>query len=223
VADATFSNFSVARVATSSPAMNLLSLSTTDNDLFKTIKNIFLQFTWNGTPYNYAGPDMNSGYSTSDIQPCVGGVRIDTGVPTKNWCSILPTISNIRLANFKGTNITPDSVTGTYFVKDPGFYTLRFGTTVDKEQTPISKMLIDFGEASTTIISIPAVDSNNNFYFSHYYNPPTGGTQYHIRIKVADNWGFYSCVGLSSNCSNPSGCCIKGFNLNSPECENCLN
>jgi hypothetical protein len=168
------------------------------------LSNIFLKFTFANVSYDYSY--FQEATINHPIQPCTNNIR--TG---NTWCGIIPSIDNPDLYDSDGWRMIPESGGG-YRIKTPGYYTLRFGVTVDEEQTPVYKLLVDWGGPSDSLVTRSDVDASQNFAFVKYINPSdtTNGTLYYIGIKVQDNWGFYMCDGLptSTACSS---FCIDNF------------
>ena len=218
---------STCRYITKSPTTNptSFSVSLTGNKLYSTyssaihglntykdvLKNIYLKAVdavGTSTPgYNYTG-NNSGGNNLSNCGP--------TRTNPNTFCSVLPQINNIKLKNEEGIEIVPASP-GVYNIAYPGFYTLSFNTTVDSEQLPIGNLRIDWGDGSDFL------DLNNIDPFTNTNNPPQFSRQffnsgtYRLKIKVQDNWGFYSCYGLTSACS---GCCKAGFEIDGMSCSN---
>jgi len=217
--DNSFNSFSVttANVA----GIKNLGLDSTNNDPARVLKNIFLKFTWGSSSYDYSGPNFKNPNPSAAIPTCA--TRYETGHPDANWCAILPKINNVKMMDPEKQVITPDA-SGAYHITSAGYYTLHVGTSIDAEQAPIYQLVVDFDDGFRDIRQ--SLDSSSDFPFVHYYNPSNAGTDYHIRIKVADNWGFYSCQGLSGNCVYPDRCCLENFNplydYNEEACEGCL-
>jgi hypothetical protein len=143
----------------------------------------------------------------------------------------------VQLTNAIGVPVNKKG--DTYEVVSAGFYTLSFNTIVDLEQVPISELTIRIKEEKTNwnsnegFITLTNVDpvppETNSTHRIFRYLPPGN---YKILIKAKDNWGFYSCVGLSgftnlNNNSNCLDCCVarefKDPSLQVNPCDKCDN
>lgn len=212
------------------PVMGMTQTATigTPASALKILKNYFLNFEWNGITYDYTN-GLN--VSVADKIPYCNGDG-SSPRPAENlstaWCSVFPTVnSGIKLRDSEGHVVPFDSNTG-YAVGVPGYYTLTFGVTVDPEQLPVGKLVVDFGDG-TGNLTTTQIDPNTNYNFLHYYNVQSGISNYKIRIKVQDNWGLYGWSGLPAsggNCLSPFNCAGVDFNPSQQgpggACEGCL-
>ncbi len=102
--------------------------------------------------------------------------------------AVLPEIKNVKL--FFNDNY---SLLGTseYDVRQKGIYRLEFNTEVDKEQQPLKRIVIDWGDGYEQTITnqdhMPPSGGPHVFY--HYYYK-TGLKD--IGVTIYDNWNFYS-------------------------------
>ncbi|PIW33981.1 MAG: hypothetical protein COW28_01680, partial [bacterium (Candidatus Ratteibacteria) CG15_BIG_FIL_POST_REV_8_21_14_020_41_12] len=93
--------------------------------------------------------------------------------------------------------------------------------TLDLEQFPIKKIVIDWGDDNDPMVINSETDPSQNFSFIRYYNPAnqTSGDSVGIKIKVMDNWGFFKCVGLANTFPDCNNCCDKNFDKSF--CDDC--
>ena len=205
--------YSIFSATTSVPGIGLVSdavLNDPAPSIGHGLKNLFLQFKYDDVTYDY------SNFKTSPLSLGISTIPAcnTSGVGPRNnsWCGIYPTIENKKLTDPSGNLMTESN--GVYLIKTPGFYRLTFGATLDLEQFPIKKIVIDWGDDSDPMVINSETDPSQNFSFIRYYNPAnqTSGDPVGIKIKVMDNWGFFKCIGLASNssyCTNQ--CCASNF------------
>lgn len=166
------------------------------------LRSIFLK------PYNSFSYNPGLGFYTTDNlsfpdyslpteplkNPCPGGTR----TPDNSFCAVYPTISNVVM-KFNGVKKT-DGGGLKFEIKNKGIYSLEFNTEVDKEQQPLKRIEIIWGDGTTQVITGQDNRSSitNPHIFYHYYVPTFDMSQYwyeQIEINVYDNWGFYKNIG----------------------------
>lgn len=158
------------------------------------LKNIFLKsYSILTKPFgsqNYSVTGSNYDH-TSGLTACPNGIR-----PYGAYCYILPKIENRKLF-FNDNPLVLAS--NSYDIKQKGIYRFEFNTTVDKEQQPLKKIIIDWGDGYSQTITnqdnMPPSGSPHVIY--HYYNK-TGLKN--IRVEISDNWSFYCDTGVASSC-----------------------
>ncbi|MEI7452413.1 MAG: hypothetical protein WCK37_04415 [Candidatus Falkowbacteria bacterium] len=137
------------------------------------IKNLFL----NAGVDDYTITDGNLPNPINSTNPEHIG-KCPTGSP---WCATWPTVDGPVLMDKKGALVGG--------AMSPGYYTLKFGVTVNSNQLPLYKMRIDWGDGSN--VEKTVIDPRNGaapFVFVHYYSAaPTTD----IKITVMDNWRSY--------------------------------
>jgi hypothetical protein len=196
-------------------------------DIYKTnLKQIFLvgDSTNNSYDYNCLPGSSSCPAHGSGITGCHGdgtGPRNCSSNPEDPncFCAIYPTINNIELRDREGKKIIPEG--NSYHLSASDFYTITFGVTVDAEQTPVSQLLVDFGDG-TEKLERTQIDPSTRYNIVHYYNPQGTGQDYNIRIKVKDNWGFYKCTGMPNTQHCMVDCCVNSFQSNLQACIGCL-
>jgi hypothetical protein len=189
-------------------------------EALKSLKNIFLRFTWGNEVYDYiTGQNFPFDPQFQKISACSGNQRGADNL-TSSWCSVYPKINNIiKLRDVEGREIP--LVDGYYNIGSAGYYTVNFGVSIDPEQLPVAKLVVDFGDKTSKLIATQ-IDPSTNYNFVHYYNPQGGNQQYKIRIKVEDNWGFIGWVGLpTTGPCNAYGCANLDFDKTKSECFAC--
>lgn len=162
------------------------------------LKNIFLKSysvltkPFGSQKYSVTGQYYDhTAVGNNDLAACPGGVR-----PYGAYCYILPKIENIKLF-FNDNPLV--LAANSYDIKQKGIYRFEFNTTVDKEQQPLKKIVIDWGDGYSQTITnqdnMPPSGSPHVIY--HYYNK-TGPKS--IRVEISDNWYFYCDTGTASSC-----------------------
>ncbi len=184
------------------------------------LRQIFLKGESASSGFSY---NCLLGTNCPTITPCSGNTRPNNS-PTTGYCSVYPDVidSSIKLRDSEGHLIPYNNG---YAISTPGYYTLSFGVSVDPEQLPVSQLLIDFDDGTNA--EATQIDPSNNYNFIHYFNPQTGQTSYHIRIKVKDNWETFGWSGLpTSGGCNAILCTKNNFSSNlvgpGQACQNCL-
>lgn len=167
-------------------------VSNTGSSIYDLLRQLFLKVKTVATGSNLY--DFSYGGISQDIGSCTGGVRTNNA-----WCAIYPSISNVSLKDSSGNTI--NQVSKTFTITKSDFYTLSFNTTIDMEQAPISRVSIDWGDNEACVL-VSNVDSKPSatdpFKFVYQLSPGN----YSIRIKIEDNWNFWSCWAGSGNCNN---------------------
>lgn len=202
------------------------------------LKHIFLKVT------SIFLPGDSFDYTAETSASAIPGVSTNrtNRTPETKFAAVYPKVpaDKVQLTNAIGVPVNKKG--DTYEVVSAGFYTLSFNTIVDLEQVPISELTIRIKEEKTEwnsdegFITLKNVDpvppETNSTHRIFRYLPPG---DYKILIKAKDNWGFYSCVGLSGfsdsnkmtkgeHCYN---CCVGNEFLDktspnpSYSCENC--
>lgn len=135
-----------------------------------------------------------SGQPGSPAAACSNNIR---GV--NEYCHILPRISNIKLY-FEDR--TQPLAWRNYDLVRRGIYRLEFNTNIDKEQQPMKKLIIDWGDGYTQAITnqdhAPSANSPHVIY--HYYNQL--GIK-NIQIRIEDNWNYFCDTRITSACHQP--------------------
>ncbi len=111
------------------------------------------------------------------------------------WCGIKPKINNVKIDG----NSLRDIKTSL----NPGIHVLTFNTTIDSDQQPLKDLVISWGDGSlqTLVNEDSRSDAANPHKIYHYFRNGVKPDDIDIRIKVADNWGFYCCSRNGDPCS----------------------
>lgn len=171
-----------------------LSTSSSNSDNYNILKTVFLN---QYAKYAYSNQINPSGsYEVDDDRyfdwadntlpdPCnTSGLARDDA---NKFCSVFPKIGNLKIDDKALTG-------GNVSVLDNGIRALTFTSAVDKEQQPLKQIIIDWGDDSIQVITgeddRPLASEPHIFY--HYYVKKAGN--YHIQVKIYDNWGMYGCT-----------------------------
>ncbi len=152
-------------------------------DMLKTIFiKSFNSYSFNGGVYVSSSEQYND---ASGGIPCPGGVR--SGEGTSSFCSVPPTISNIKLYS-GNTKIALTAQSGSsYIIPSKGVYRLEFNSQVDVEQQPLKKIVINWGDGNQQIISGEDQHPTNPHAFYHFYSTASS-TPAQLKVTVYDNW-----------------------------------
>lgn len=189
---------------TCTPLFNNTAISQNSSTLVSSVKDFLKNISlavyriWdNNANLNYvpSSSTLIYNYTRHSLQPlplCPNPTR-----GRIEYCAMFPKISNLKLF----FNNSPAALTSTsvYDVKQKGIYRLEFNSEVDKEQQPLKRIVIDWGDGYEQTITNqddrPQVSDPHIFY--HYYNK-TGPKE--IDVRIYDNWNF--CDGLKSGCQD---------------------
>lgn len=100
-----------------------------------------------------------------------------------DYCAIKPRV----------TNISDSQLTEPIEIGNGQLYTLKFNSNVDREQTPLRAVRIDWGDEVTVDSknAAPRDDPNNPHLYTHAYNcNESSQCTFTIRIQIEDNWGW---------------------------------
>lgn len=230
-----------------SSSMTYSSIATSSYENMKTpsfsfkdyLRHIFLKADEVTVGSTNTSLPLDSYNYTAGTASAIPGTSVErTPTTTANFTAVYPKVpaDKVQLTNAIGVPVNKKG--DTYEVVSAGFYTLSFNTIVDLEQVPISELTIRIKEEKTNwnsnegFITLTNVDpvppETNSTHRIFRYLPPGN---YKILIKAKDNWGFYSCVGLSKFSSDPvplncSKCCVEEeFNdsIENGPCHLCAN
>ena len=144
----------------------------------------------------------------------------------------LPQVSHVNIIDDQGSTVV--STSGIYDIKNSGIYTVTLNTEINKNQTPIKKLIIrvvrvDDDKFNLVGSYMPVnIDSLSDINSPHNYSLQLSKGKYIVLIKVVDNWGFYKYYDSGIGKINKIECstCRNNFeNLhldNSLYCKNCL-
>ncbi len=143
-----------------------------------------------------------------------------------------PQVSHVNIIDDQGSTVV--STSGIYDIKNSGIYTVTLNTKVNKNQTPIKKLIIrvvrvDGNKFNLVGSYMPVnIDSLSDINSPHNYSLQLSKGEYIVLIKVVDNWGFYkyhdSGMGKINNNNNCIDCRneFEQFDLVISSCKNCL-
>lgn len=134
-------------------------------------------YTYNGTSYQM---DSSITLVFPDAQ-CPGNTRSNPN----EYCHVRPEVNNPKI--YYGDQRTPISSSFSVNVDQTGLYRLEFNSKIDAEQQPLRRIVIDWGDQRTQVVTSeddrPRVEDPHVFY--HFYREKG---QKNIRIQVVDNW-----------------------------------
>ncbi|MFA5421086.1 MAG: hypothetical protein WC280_03645, partial [Patescibacteria group bacterium] len=209
--------------ATTDPSTTVGQRYWSDLSPINKLKYLYAKITTNydgSTVYDHTRGGLNP------IPSCSGTTRGDTEV-----CYFLPEVNNVKVISSQG-EMTPTN--GVYTFNQSSYYTIRFNTKVDVEQTPITRLeayLVpvnivgtpDWGSKRAVISPIktdPASSASNPHSVTIYVN----SGRYLLAIRAEDNWKYYSCGGFDFDKDEKcAACCFDGFVIRDPDvsCDAC--
>ena len=144
----------------------------------------------------------------------------------------LPQVSRVNIIDDQGSTVV--STSGIYDIKNSGIYTVTLNTEINKNQTPIKKLIIrvvrvDDDKFNLVGSYMPVnIDSLSDINSPHNYSLQLSKGEYIVLIKVVDNWGFYKYYDSGMGKINNIECsiCRDNFENLDPDslnnCKNCL-
>lgn len=194
------------------------------NSITEKLKNIWIRMKdiKSGNPYDFSNNEGSLNIILSgDEEP--GELEFKAQ---------LPQVSHVNIIDDQGSTVV--STSGIYDIKNSGIYTVTLNTEINKNQTPIKKLIIRVvrvdGDKFNLVGSYMPVniDSLSDINSPHNYSLQLSKGEYIVLIKVVDNWGFYKYYDSGIGKINNIGCgnCRNNFesldlgNLNS--CKDCL-
>jgi len=175
------------------------------------LKNLFLQ-SYAGYSYNFNTKNyqlnINAAYivgSSSSYIPKNYCASSTSHLSPNNdehyrdyWCGVKPEINNVKIDGNSLRKIVQDNIS-----LNPGIHVLTFNTTIDSDQQPLKDLVISWGDGSlqTLVNEDSRSDAANPHKIYHYFRNEVKSNDINIRIKVADNWGFYCCSLNGDICS----------------------
>lgn len=199
------------------------------SSITKKLRNIWIRMKdIDGVPYDFSNYNYEGSLDTipsGDEEP-----------DDLEFKAQLPQVSHVKIIDDQGSTVV--STSGIYDIKNSGIYTVTLNTKINKNQTPIKKLIIrvvrvDDDKFNLVGSYMPVnIDSLSDINSPHNYSLQLSKGKYIVLIKVVDNWGFYkyydSGMGKINNNNNNCGICRDDFeNLgpNSPSnslCKDCL-
>jgi len=112
-----------------------------------------------------------------------------------DYCAIKPTVTNINDGQSEVT------------ISEGGLLILKFNVHVDREQLPITRVTIDWGDGSsrtqdTNLRIAPKEDPANPHAYTHTYHCSDVRCEYFPKIQIEDNWKWCS----DGTYNGPAGC-----------------
>lgn len=145
-----------------------------------------------GTNAATNGKACTSNASCGSGSTCISGDRHPrvnanpTGDSTADYCAIQPQVINVK-ANDR------DEVT----IGDGSLLLLKFNTKVDREQVPITRITIDWGDGSPNTIDsglriAPKEGTDVPHLYAHTFDCRSVRCEYFPKVQIEDNWGWCS-------------------------------
>ncbi|MFA6098899.1 MAG: dockerin type I domain-containing protein [Patescibacteria group bacterium] len=213
----------------------------TRTDAINTIKRLFAKpvagWGWDSQQRQYIKigvgssfmDDWINGYDISgkhyfgynDMPVCNVATRPDNlGDDPGDYCGMPPVVSDIRVGRSQTTMAEPDPLNPVSLSLWTGEVHLAFNVNVDKEQKPLKRIEVNWGDGSNFIIQ--GKYDSNTIYLTHTYNFAQPFTPYNpadpngtgVRIKIVDNWDW---CGVTA-----AGVCVSGdcrWNADGDDCD----